>query len=70
MPVNHTNNFLKFVHTEALFSHLFAWTSGIYFISMLALINMIINQKLLQRLILIYLRMPILIHEKYVGSIT
>ena len=28
MPVNHAKKFLKFVHTEALFSELFSWTSN------------------------------------------
>ena len=68
MRVNHTNKFLKFVHTKALFSHLFAQASGIYFISVLVLIKMVISQKLLQRLILIYPRMPIVIREKWVWS--
>ena len=64
MPVNHVKKFFKFVHTEALFLHLFAQTSGIYFISVLVLIRVVINEKLLRRLILIYPRMPILICEK------
>ena len=68
MPVNHAKKFWKFANTEALFSQLFGWTLSIYFISVWVLIKMVINRKLLLRLILIYPRMPILIFEKYKHS--
>ena len=64
MLVNHMKKFFKFIHTEALFSQLFGWTLSIYFISVRVLIKMVINQKLLLGLILIYPRMSILILEK------
>ena len=68
MPVNDAKKFLKFVQTQALFSQLFGWTLSIYFISVRVLIKMVINQKLLLRLILIYPRMSILIFEKLITS--
>ena len=69
MPINHTKKFLKSIHTVAFFWWLFSETLNFYFISVLVLIKMVINRKLLQRLISIYPRMPIVIREKWVWSI-
>ena len=68
MPINHTKKFLKSIHTVAFFWGLFSETLNFYFISVLVLIKMFINRKLLQRLISIYPRMPIVIREKWVWS--
>ena len=68
MPINHTKKFLKSIHTVAFFWWLFSETLNFYFISVLVLIKMVINRKLLWRLISIYPRMSIVIREKCVGS--
>ena len=63
-------NFWNLFILRPCFQNTFAKILGIYFISVWVLIKMVINRKLLLRLVLIYPRMSILIFEEYKYSNT